>query len=56
MKFREDNIIVICGPSIEDTGANLVRTMSDFVACDYERLCVILLLIGTDVWLNVSFF
>ena len=56
MKLREDNYIVICGPSIKDTGANLVRKISDFVAVIMTKLCVLLLLIGTDVCLNISFF
>ena len=52
MKLREDEIMIF-GPCIKDTEANLVRQIYDFVACDYEKLYVLLLIIGTDVCLNI---
>ena len=57
MKLREDKFIVICGPSIEDywgkLSENFFRILRPVIL---TKLCVLLLLIGTDVCLNISFF
>ena len=58
MKLREDKFIVICGPSIEDYWGKLserekIRIVWPVIL---TKLCVLLLLIGTDVCLNISFF